>query len=80
MKHLRHFCLASTLTFALAFSAFAGDINCGVAPPPPTPPAALTSQIDTGVTTTSEESTETSFVDPLTEFTLNILQNLLALF
>ncbi len=80
MKHLRHFCIASVLTFALTFSAFAGDINCGVVSPPPTPPAPLTGQMTTGVTATNEESSETSFVDPVTEFTLNILQGLLSLF
>lgn len=76
MKHLRHFCLVSALTFALAFSASAGDINCGVVEPP----ASVTGTIHTGVTATNEESTETSFVDPVTEFTLNILQGLLSLF
>lgn len=77
MKHLRHFCLASALTFALTFSAFAGDINCGVVSPPPDPPASVMRE---GVTAMNEESTETFFVDPVTEFTLNILQGLMSLF
>lgn len=78
MKHLRHFCLASALTFALAFSAFAGDINCGILSAPPIPPPPVTGQMTTGTTETSE--TDTSFIDPMTEFTLNILQGLLSLF
>ena len=78
MKHLRQFCAAAVLTFALTLSTFAGDIDCGVVAPPPQ--TAITGNMATGITATNEESTETSFVDPVTEFTLNILQGLLSLF
>lgn len=80
MKHLRHFCVASALTFALALSTFAGDINCGVVSTPPNPPASVTGDMPNGVAATNEESAETAFVDPVTEVTLSILQDLLSLF
>jgi hypothetical protein len=77
MTRLRHFCVASVLTFALAFSALGGDIGCGIVPDPP---ASMTAEVDTGATGTDETSTEITFVDPMTEFTLNILQSFLSLF
>lgn len=37
MNKVRHLCLAALLTFTLAPSASAGEIECGVpSPPPPT--------------------------------------------
>jgi hypothetical protein len=82
MKCLRHLCFASVLTFALALSTFAGDIHTGVVSPPPPPPqtTSVMGEMATGVTTINEESTDTSYVDPVTEFTLNFLQDLLSLF
>jgi hypothetical protein len=35
MKHLRQFCATVTLVCALAFSAYAGAIECPVVDPPP---------------------------------------------
>lgn len=80
MTRLRHFCVASVLTFALAFSALGGDINCGVVVLPPDPPASVTGEVDPGDTGTDETSTETTYVDPVTALTLNILQSFLSLF
>ncbi len=80
MSRLHRFCIATVLTFALTLSAFAGDIHCGVVSTPPPPPASVMGEMPDGVTATDEESSETSFVDPVTEFTLNILQGLLSLF
>ena len=67
MKRLRHFCVASVLTFTLTFSAIAGEIECGVVASPP-PQSSATGDIHTG------------YVDPVTEFGLSFLQSLLSLF
>ena len=80
MKHLRRFCAATVLTFALALATFAGDMQCGVVSPPPPPPASMMSETVPTVTATDEDSAEPSIVDPVTELTLNILQGLLSLF
>jgi hypothetical protein len=83
MNRLRQFCIVVVLTFALNFSAFAGEMATGVVQPPPPPPpqaASVMGEMATGVTATDEESAETSVVDPVTAFTLDILQSLLSLF
>ena len=80
MKHLRHLCAATVLTFTFVLATFAGDMQCGVVSPPPDPPASVLGDTTNEVTVTNEERPETSFVDPLTELTLNILQSVLALF
>ena len=78
MNHLRQFCAASILIFALAFSTFAGDIDCGVAAAPP-PPASAMGDIHCGVTATCQTpSAETAYIDPITGLTLSILQSLLS--
>jgi hypothetical protein len=80
MKHLRHFCFASILSFLLTLSAFAGDINCGVVSPPPEQ-TSVTGNMATGTTATSEStSDENLFIDPVTGLALDILQSLLSLF
>jgi len=81
MKPLRQLCATAVLTFVLAFSSFAGTIDCGVVDPPPNPPASVMGDIHTGVTETNRTSnTETVFVDSVTDFTLNILRSVLSLF
>jgi hypothetical protein len=82
MKHLRQLCATAVLTFALAFSSFAGTIDCGVVSPPPPPnPASITGDMATGITAADGTSApKTAFVDPATDFTLNILQSVLSLF
>jgi hypothetical protein len=83
MNRLHQFCGVVVLTFALSFSTFAGEMATGALPPPPPPPpqtASVMGDMQCGFTATNEESTETSYVDPVTEFTLNILQGLLSLF
>lgn len=80
MNCLRQFCAASILILALTLSAFAGDINCGVAAPPP-PQAAITGDINCGVTLTCQSSsTETVSLDPVTGLALSLLQSLLSVF
>jgi hypothetical protein len=81
MKHLRQLCATGVLTCSLALSAFAGDIHCGDVPPPPDPPASVMGNMATGITATDRTSSaEDAFADPVTEFTLNILQSVLSLF
>jgi hypothetical protein len=82
MNRLRQFCAATVLTLSIALTVFAGDMATGVAQLPPPPPQAVSAigDVNCGCTVTNEESTETSLVDPVTEFTLNILQSFLSLF
>ena len=81
MKHLRQCCAAAVLTFALAFSAFSGEMECGAVSPPPNPPASITGDMATGITAADgRSSTESTFADPVMDFTLNILQSVLSLF
>ena len=70
MKRLRHLCAATILTFTVTLAALAGDMQCGVINSP-TRQASVTGDMATGATVT---------VDPVTEFTLNVLQSLLSLF
>jgi hypothetical protein len=92
MNRVRQLCATTLLTLVLAASpALAGDLPMGVTSPPP-PPAenSIAGQMPFGVTSTSP-STEvsvtgempfgvTSAIDPVTEFTLNLLQSVLSLF
>lgn len=81
MKQLRQLCAIAVLTFVLASSALAGDIQCGDVPPPPVPPASAMGDTSNGITAINgASSTEDAFVDPVTEFTLNMLQSALSLF
>jgi hypothetical protein len=82
MKHPRQLCVIVVLTFVLASSAFAGQIDCGdFPPPPPNPSASVMGDIQSGFMATNETSgTETAFIDPVTDVTLNILQSVLSIF
>jgi hypothetical protein len=81
MKHLRQLCAIAVLTFALASSTFAGDIQCGVVEPPPNPQASMTGEMATGITATDGTlSAEVTSVDPAMDFTLIILQRMLSVF
>ena len=81
MKPLRQLCAITVLTLMLASSALAGEMATGAVPPPPDPPASMMGDIQNGFTgTDGTSSTETTFVDPVTAFTLNILQSMLSLF
>ena len=81
MKRLRHFCIASILTFTLALSAFAGNIECGVVDAPPPQQSVVTGEMATGATATDEtESAENLLIDPVTGLALDILPSLMTLF
>jgi hypothetical protein len=79
MSRLRRFCVVSILTFIFALSALAGDIECGVVSLPTQQPL-VTGEMATGATTNEMSSAETTYVDPVTEIALNLLQSVLALF
>lgn len=49
MNRLRRPCLALVLTLTFALSAFAGEIECGVASPPPPPPTTSATPTDGAV-------------------------------
>jgi hypothetical protein len=81
MKHLRQLCAIAVLTFALASSTFAGDIQCGVVEPLPNSQASMTGEMDTGITASDGTlSAEVASVDPVMDFTLIILQRMLSVF
>ncbi len=85
MKNLRQLSIAFVFTFALALPAFAGDIETGIAPPPPSQPsqtATANGEIDTGVTGQIETGSvsEATVIDSATQAALNLLQSVLALF
>jgi hypothetical protein len=93
MKRLKLSFATGILTIAFAVStAIAGQMPCGVTSPPPPPPAeaSVTGDLPMGVTSTSSSSDDsvtgnmpfgvTSEINPVMEFTLGLLQSVLALF
>jgi hypothetical protein len=79
MKNLRTFGAALALTLVLSVSAFAGIIECPVAPPPP-PSAAIAASGPDAESTASHIETGVAPTDPVTEAALLLLQSVLALF
>ena len=86
MKKLQQFCAAVVLTMVFTFSVFAGDMSYpGDVQPPPPPPlnqTATTGEMNcTDATATGDMQTSgASAVDPVTEATLSLLQNMLSVF
>ena len=84
MKTLRQLCVASVFVFALTIPAFAGEIQIGVAPPPPSQPAQTATtpgEIQIGITGQEETgSSEATAFDSATEIAMNLLQSVLSLF
>ena len=84
MKTLRQLSVASVFVFALTIPAFAGEIQTGVAPPPPTQPtqtATAAGDIQNDVMGQIEIGrSEATAVDSAAEIALNLLQSVLALF
>jgi hypothetical protein len=92
MKRLKLSFAIGILTIAFAVStAMAGQMPTGVTPPPPPPPQeSVTGDLPMGVTSTSTSpdgsvTGEMPFgvtpeVDPVMEFTLGLLQSVLAFF
>lgn len=73
MKTLRNFCVALVLTLSIALSSYAGDISApgATAAPLPRQESSLTGDIS---------APGAVKLDPLTAFTVNLLQGLLSLF
>jgi hypothetical protein len=91
MNRVRQMCAITLLTVVLATSpALAGDMPFGVTSPPPPPENSATGQMPTGITSSSPSADAsvtgdmpqgvTSAIDPVAEFTLNVLQSVLSLF
>ena len=80
MKPLRQLCAIAVLTLVLASSAIAGDMQCGLVPPPPDPPAPMMSEMPAEGTLTIGTTSADGSIDPLTELTLSFLQSVLSLF
>jgi hypothetical protein len=92
MRSFRISVAAGILTVVFAVStAMAGQMPTGITSPPPTQSeASATGQMPTGITSPSPSPDAsltgempfgaTSAIDPVTEFTLSLLQSLLSLF
>ncbi len=82
MKVLRQLCAITVLTLVFAQFALAeeGVIHPGIIPPPPPPPP-VSEPIPPGISEPGKELiNEDGTVDLVTEMTLTLVQNLLALF
>lgn len=92
MNRVRQICATTLLAIVLASStSLAGTMPQGVtSPPPPPPQESVTGDMPYGVTSSSPSADAsvtgempfgvTSGIDPVTEFTLGLLQSVLALF
>lgn len=92
MNRVRRLCATTLLTIMLVASpALAGDMPLGITSPPPSPArASVAGDMPGGITSPSSSLDAsvtgdmplgvTSAIDPVTEFTLSLLQSLLALF
>jgi hypothetical protein len=83
MEKLQKFCVAVLLTFALALSAFAGDIGAPGDGGPPSKQLICVSG-DAGchdpAPSSGEEPPDTTIFDPVTEAALSLLDSILSLF
>lgn len=75
MNHFKQFCMALVLTFALAFSAFAGEMDTTVIKPSPPSQATSAGKMDTGKC----GKMDTGIAFPITEIALNLLLGVLSL-
>jgi hypothetical protein len=85
MKNLRRLSVALVFALTLTFSAFAGEIDTGIAPPPPpqsqTQAATTDGEIQTTLTGQAGTSGgEVSATGSATNAALNLVQSVLALF
>ena len=81
MKSYRNAAAALLLALALAMSAFAGEMQTGVASPQPTPAASSTTETaaTNGVIQTGEAASTPGAADTVTGIALNLLQSVFAL-
>lgn len=76
MRKLKQLCIATVLTLALSFTAFAGDIQTPpVLPPPPDQPS-MTGDMHTPAVTASEPSA----MDSATELALYLFDSMYSIF
>jgi hypothetical protein len=81
MRKLKQLCIATVLTLALSFTAFAGIMDTpGVtAPPPPPNQTKATSNTETSDVTTSETSnSETEATDSMSELALYLFDSMIS--
>jgi len=78
MKTLRQLCAAFVLTLMLALSAFAGEMEAGIAPPPPPQQATMQGEIHTG--SAGQIETGVAITDSVAQAALNLLESVLSLF
>jgi len=78
MKTLRRLCAVFMLTFTLALSVFAGDMQAGITAAPPPESQAATGDMST--TITGDMSTSVTATDSVTAVALSLLQSLPPLF
>ena len=78
MRNLRQFSSVVVLTLVLSVSAFAGEMDTGIAPQPTPAPAMMDGQIEIPYQAAGEISTPVA-ADPLVEGALGLLQIVLTL-
>lgn len=78
MRQLKQLCVACVLTFAIALSTYAGNMETGVTDPPP-PSATTQGNMEAGYAG-NMETTSITATDTATEIALKLLQSLLSLF
>jgi hypothetical protein len=76
MKNLTRLCAAIALTLALAFSTLAGQISTPVVDPPP-PPSSTPTNATNGQISTGKDNPMAG--GSMTDITISVLQNVLAL-
>ena len=79
MKKLRQLS-AAALVCALTHTTFAGDMNCPVAPPPPSPGTAQVIDSGTVVASTGGADNDKNTLDPLTDAIWAALEGVMKLF
>lgn len=81
MKSYRNAAAALLLALVFATSAFAGEMQTGVASPQPTPAASSTTETVTtdGVMETGEAASTPEAADTVTGLALNLLESVFAL-
>lgn len=80
MTTLRQLGIALALTIVLAITAFAGQMDTGIAPPSP-PATLINGEMETGITGQMDTgSGEATAADSATEVALNLFQSVLAFF
>ena len=83
MKQLKLFLIATSLTLMLSISASAGQMQTGIAPPPPDQPTvSVEGQMQTGITAPNNDpaNNEAAASNLVTETALQLILSALSLF